>query len=150
MGFEKHSFNRRECAAFRHCLQPRRPRLPYKVYPEAASSLLKLTKPRNFTLEDVHVEGAERIAEAIAKYDIDRFVHVSSYNATKDSPSEFFRTKVLMPPTPSHQHSPHCLNRPAAKKSPAPSSPKRRSCGRRRSSASRTTCCTSSPAPPTC
>ena len=50
--------------------------------------------PRNFDLEDVHVEGAERIAEAVAKYDVDRFIHVSSYNANKDSPSEFFRTKV--------------------------------------------------------
>ncbi|KAI9888700.1 MAG: NADH-ubiquinone oxidoreductase 40 kDa subunit [Vezdaea aestivalis] len=49
---------------------------------------------KNFELEDVHVEGAERIAEAVAKYDVDRFVHVSSYNATKDSPSEFFRTKA--------------------------------------------------------
>ena len=48
---------------------------------------------RNFDLEDVHVEGAERIAEAVAKYDIDRFVHVSSYNADKNSKSEFFRTK---------------------------------------------------------
>lgn len=50
---------------------------------------------RNFSLEDVHVEGTERIAEAVAKYDVDRFIHVSSYNANKDSPSEFFRTKVL-------------------------------------------------------
>ena len=49
---------------------------------------------RNFSLEDVHVEGAERIAEAVAKYDVDRFVHMSSYNADKYSPSEFFRTKV--------------------------------------------------------
>jgi NADH dehydrogenase (ubiquinone) 1 alpha subcomplex subunit 9 len=49
---------------------------------------------RNFDLEDVHVEGAERIAEAVAKYDVDRFIHVSSYNADKNSPSEFFRTKV--------------------------------------------------------
>ncbi|KAI4154221.1 MAG: hypothetical protein LQ340_001812 [Diploschistes diacapsis] len=49
---------------------------------------------KNFTFEDVHVEGAERIAEAVAKYDIDRFVHVSSYNASKDSSSEFFRTKA--------------------------------------------------------
>jgi len=49
---------------------------------------------KNFTLEDVHVEGAERIAEAVAKYDVDRFVHVSSYNADKNSPSEFFRTKA--------------------------------------------------------
>ncbi len=49
---------------------------------------------RNFDLEDVHVEGPERIAEAVAKYDVDRFIHVSSYNANKDSPSEFFRTKA--------------------------------------------------------
>lgn len=49
---------------------------------------------RNFDLEDVHVEGVERIAEAVAKYDIDRFIHVSSYNASETSPSEFFRTKV--------------------------------------------------------
>jgi hypothetical protein len=49
---------------------------------------------RNFDLEDVHVEGAERISEAVAKYDVDRFIHVSSYNADLNSPSEFFRTKV--------------------------------------------------------
>jgi NADH dehydrogenase (ubiquinone) 1 alpha subcomplex subunit 9 len=49
---------------------------------------------RNFDLEDVHVEGAERIAEAVAKYDVDRFIHISSYNADPKSPSEFFRTKV--------------------------------------------------------
>ncbi|KAF2814259.1 NADH-ubiquinone oxidoreductase-like protein 40 kDa subunit [Mytilinidion resinicola] len=49
---------------------------------------------KNFDLYDVHVEGAERIAEAVAKYDIDRFVHVSSYNANKNSPSEFYRTKA--------------------------------------------------------
>jgi NADH dehydrogenase (ubiquinone) 1 alpha subcomplex subunit 9 len=48
---------------------------------------------RNFDLEDVHVEGVERIVEAVAKYDIDRFVHISSYNANPDSPSEFYRTK---------------------------------------------------------
>lgn len=48
---------------------------------------------RNFTYEDVHVDGAERIAEAVAKYDVDRFIHVSSYNAAEDSPSEFFKTK---------------------------------------------------------
>ena len=52
---------------------------------------------RNFTLEDVHVEGAERIAEAVAKYDIDRFIHASSFNSDVKSSSEFFRTKVLMP-----------------------------------------------------
>ncbi|KAL9094810.1 MAG: hypothetical protein Q9165_002759 [Trypethelium subeluteriae] len=49
---------------------------------------------KNFDLEDVHVEGTHRIAEACAKYDIDRFVQVSSFNADKNSPSEFFRTKA--------------------------------------------------------
>jgi NADH dehydrogenase (ubiquinone) 1 alpha subcomplex subunit 9 len=53
-----------------------------------------LTSIRNFDLEDVHVEGAERIADAVAKYDVDRFIHISSYNADANSPSEFFRTKV--------------------------------------------------------
>ncbi|KAF2197661.1 NADH-ubiquinone oxidoreductase-like protein 40 kDa subunit [Delitschia confertaspora ATCC 74209] len=50
---------------------------------------------KNFDLEDVHVEGAERIAEAVAKYDVDRFVHVSSHSADKNSTSEFYRTKAL-------------------------------------------------------
>jgi NADH dehydrogenase (ubiquinone) 1 alpha subcomplex subunit 9 len=49
---------------------------------------------RNFDLEDVHVWGASRIAEAVAKYDVDRFVHVSSHSASEDSPSEFYRTKA--------------------------------------------------------
>lgn len=49
---------------------------------------------RNFTFEDTHVEGTSRIAEAVAKYDVDRYIHISSYNADKNSPSKFFRTKV--------------------------------------------------------
>jgi NADH dehydrogenase (ubiquinone) 1 alpha subcomplex subunit 9 len=49
---------------------------------------------KNFDLKDVHVEGTERIADAVAKYDIDRFVHVSSHSAQLDSPSEFYRTKA--------------------------------------------------------
>lgn len=49
---------------------------------------------KNFDLSDVHVEGTERIAEAVAKYDIDRFVQVSSHSAQLDSPSEFYRTKA--------------------------------------------------------
>lgn len=49
---------------------------------------------KNFSYEDVHVEGTERIAEAVAKYDVDRFIQVSSYNADPESPSEFFRSKV--------------------------------------------------------
>ena len=52
---------------------------------------------RNFDLEDVHVEGTERIADAVAKYDVDRFIQVSSYNADPNSPSEFFSTKVRKP-----------------------------------------------------
>lgn len=49
---------------------------------------------KNFSYRDVHVEGTERIAEAVAKYDVDRFIHVSSHNADSNSPSEFFKTKV--------------------------------------------------------
>ncbi|OHX00248.1 NADH-ubiquinone oxidoreductase 40 kda subunit [Colletotrichum incanum] len=49
---------------------------------------------KNFSLEDVHVEGTERIAEAVAKYDVDRFIHMSSYNANLESTSEFYRTKA--------------------------------------------------------
>jgi hypothetical protein len=49
---------------------------------------------RNFSLSDVHIEGSERIAEAVAKYDVDRFIHVSSFNADPNSSSEFFATKV--------------------------------------------------------
>jgi len=49
---------------------------------------------KNFSYHDVHVEGTERIAEAVAKYDCDRFIHVSSYNADVNSSSEFFSTKA--------------------------------------------------------
>ncbi|KAH3947775.1 hypothetical protein HBH53_110780 [Parastagonospora nodorum] len=49
---------------------------------------------KNFDLEDVHVHGTERIVEAVAKYDIDRFVQVSSHSASLDSPSDFYRTKA--------------------------------------------------------
>ncbi|KAJ2971522.1 hypothetical protein NUW58_g9395 [Xylaria curta] len=48
---------------------------------------------KNFSLEDVHVEGTERIVEAVAKYDVDRYIHVSSYNADPNSPASFFATK---------------------------------------------------------
>jgi NADH dehydrogenase (ubiquinone) 1 alpha subcomplex subunit 9 len=49
---------------------------------------------KNFSLEDVHVWGTQRVAEAVAKYDVDRFVHVSSHSASETSPSEFYRTKA--------------------------------------------------------
>jgi len=45
----------------------------------------------------VHVGSVERIAEAVAKYDVDRFIHVSSYNADPTSSSDFFATKVREP-----------------------------------------------------
>ncbi|KUI59463.1 hypothetical protein VP1G_06711 [Cytospora mali] len=48
---------------------------------------------KNFSLEDVHVEGTARIAEAVAKYDVDRFIHVSSHSADPNSPASFFATK---------------------------------------------------------
>ncbi|EGX51201.1 hypothetical protein AOL_s00054g577 [Orbilia oligospora ATCC 24927] len=49
---------------------------------------------KNFNFWDVHVEGTQRIAEAVAKYDIDRYIHVSSHNADLNSPSAFYRTKA--------------------------------------------------------
>ncbi|KAJ6264646.1 LOW QUALITY PROTEIN: hypothetical protein Dda_0795 [Drechslerella dactyloides] len=49
---------------------------------------------KNFSFWDVHVEGTQRIVEAVAKYDVDRYIHVSSYNADLDSPSAFYRTKA--------------------------------------------------------
>ncbi|KAF3157033.1 NADH-ubiquinone oxidoreductase 40 kDa subunit [Orbilia oligospora] len=49
---------------------------------------------KNFNFWDVHVEGTQRIVEAVAKYDIDRYIHVSSHNADLNSPSAFFRTKA--------------------------------------------------------
>lgn len=48
---------------------------------------------KNFDLEDVHVEGTHRIATAVAKYDVDRFIQMSSHSVHPESPSEFFRTK---------------------------------------------------------
>lgn len=50
---------------------------------------------KNFTYEDVHVEGAKRIAEAVEKFNVSRLVHVSAFNANIESPSAFNRTKAL-------------------------------------------------------
>lgn len=80
---------------------------------------------KNFDFEDVHVEGTSRIAEAVAKYDIDRFVQVSSHSANLDSPSEFYRTKAkgeqvareiypettIVRPAPMFGHEDRLLNR---------------------------------------
>jgi NADH dehydrogenase (ubiquinone) 1 alpha subcomplex subunit 9 len=48
---------------------------------------------KNFSLEDVHVEGTERIVEAVCKYDVDRYIHVSSHSADPNSKSQFYATK---------------------------------------------------------
>lgn len=53
---------------------------------------------KNFSIWQANVESVERIAEAVAKYDVDRFIHLSSYNADPNSPSEFFRAKVTSLP----------------------------------------------------
>ncbi|EWC45546.1 mitochondrial NADH-ubiquinone oxidoreductase subunit [Drechslerella stenobrocha 248] len=50
---------------------------------------------KNFNFWDVHVEGTQRIAEAVAKYDVDRYIHVSTHNADPESPSAFYRTKAI-------------------------------------------------------
>lgn len=49
---------------------------------------------KNFSYHDVHVEGAKRIAEATAKYNVPRLVHVSAFNADLNSPSMFNKTKA--------------------------------------------------------
>ncbi|KAF5102284.1 hypothetical protein D0Z00_000467 [Geotrichum galactomycetum] len=50
---------------------------------------------KNFSYDDIHVEGARRVAQAVAKYNVARFVHVSAFNADPNSTSEFNRTKGL-------------------------------------------------------
>lgn len=50
---------------------------------------------KNFTFDQVHHQGTQRIAEACAKYDVDRLIHVSAMGADENSPSAFLRTKAL-------------------------------------------------------
>lgn len=50
---------------------------------------------KNFSFDAVHHQATQRIAEACAKYDVDRFVQVSALGANENSPSHFLRTKVL-------------------------------------------------------
>lgn len=49
---------------------------------------------KNFSYHDVHVEGAKRIAEAVAKHNVARFIHVSSHSADVNSESKFYQTKA--------------------------------------------------------
>ena len=48
---------------------------------------------KNFSLQDANVESARRIADTVAKYDVDRFIHMSASGAHPESPSEFMRAK---------------------------------------------------------
>ncbi|CAO3600548.1 unnamed protein product [Absidia cylindrospora] len=49
---------------------------------------------KNFTFDDVHVEGTRAIAEAAMEAGVARFVQVSALNASEDSPSKFLQTKA--------------------------------------------------------
>jgi NADH dehydrogenase (ubiquinone) 1 alpha subcomplex subunit 9 len=49
---------------------------------------------RNYTFDQVHVDGARAIAEACAENGVSRFVHVSALNANEDSTSGFLRSKA--------------------------------------------------------
>jgi len=49
---------------------------------------------KNFDYHSVHVAGAERIAKIAAQCGVSNFVHVSHLNASKTSPSKFYRTKA--------------------------------------------------------
>jgi hypothetical protein len=99
---------------------------------------------RNFTLEDVHVEGTERIVEAVAKYDVDRYIHVSSHSADPKSSSEFYATKVGFPQRkPRHESSADQTRRDEVRRLLAASTPRPPSCDPPPCSVSRTTCCSS-------
>jgi NADH dehydrogenase (ubiquinone) 1 alpha subcomplex subunit 9 len=49
---------------------------------------------KNFSFEDVHAKGAERIARIAAQAGVPRFVHLSHLNASHDSKSKFYRAKA--------------------------------------------------------
>ncbi|KAI8886981.1 NAD(P)-binding protein [Backusella circina FSU 941] len=50
---------------------------------------------KNFTFENVHVDGSRALAELAAENGVARFVQVSALNAAEDSASKFLRTKAL-------------------------------------------------------
>lgn len=50
---------------------------------------------KNFSMADVNIEGARRIAEACNEANVGRFIHVSSYNADQNSNSIFYATKGI-------------------------------------------------------
>ncbi|ODV95559.1 hypothetical protein PACTADRAFT_34123 [Pachysolen tannophilus NRRL Y-2460] len=50
---------------------------------------------KNFSMADVNIEAARRIAKASREAGVPRFIHVSSYNANPNSESIFYATKGL-------------------------------------------------------
>jgi len=50
---------------------------------------------KNFTFEDIHITAPTQIAEAVVKYNVDRLVHVSSFNADTSLDSQYYKTKAL-------------------------------------------------------
>jgi len=58
-----------------------------------SSLIIYVTDNRNFKFHDVNVVAAQRIAEAAAKNNVSRLIHVSSYNADPKSESKFYASK---------------------------------------------------------
>jgi NADH dehydrogenase (ubiquinone) 1 alpha subcomplex subunit 9 len=50
---------------------------------------------KNFSMADVNIESARRIAQAASDHGVPRLVHVSSYNADPNSSSIFYATKGI-------------------------------------------------------
>jgi len=50
---------------------------------------------KNFTFNDVHVTGAQRIAEVCHANSVSRLIHVSHLDANKNSSSQLYRSKAL-------------------------------------------------------
>ncbi|KAI8923553.1 hypothetical protein BC831DRAFT_403614 [Entophlyctis helioformis] len=49
---------------------------------------------KNFNFEQVHVDGARKLARLARENGVSRFVHVSALNASETSPSKFLQTKA--------------------------------------------------------
>eukprot|EP01134_Creolimax_fragrantissima_P006366 CFRG6366T1 len=50
---------------------------------------------KNFRFSDVHVSGAQNVAEVAQELGVDRLIHMSAVNAAVDSPSKFLKSKAL-------------------------------------------------------
>lgn len=51
---------------------------------------------RNFKFGDVCVDGARAIAEACRDCGVERLIHFSALNASRDSPSKLLQAKVRL------------------------------------------------------